>query len=446
MIRFAVACYRRLAPRPRYVYALVLTLIALGVTLALLGLQGWAWHHYHLAEEALGRYRLAEAQAHLNQALRVWSADYRTHLLAGQTARRLGQFDEAEKHLDYCQKLRGLVTEVRLERALLRAQRGGMDEMTAYLKPLVEQGDPATPLILEAMAQGYMHAYRHTDAAAVLAEWLGRSPDDVEANYLEGYVREQIGPASMAVKHYQHVVELDPEHEEARLHLCTLLIDQAHPADALPHAEYLRRKQPANPEVLVLLARCHIALGHQEEAREILDGVLASSPHFRPALCARGELALQLDQPAVAEQALAEALHEDPADYQSQFHLYLSLQQQGKDKEAQAVQKRLALMETDIRRLRSIVRDEIGKSPRDPVLLTEIGCILLRAGSTREGVQWLQTALEYDPRYEPAHRALAEHYERLGNTEQATRHRRFLGEERAPAPTAAGITKAKPGG
>src|SRR5437016_5208746 len=145
MIRRVAAWYRRLCPRPRYFFALGAILVAFGAALAVFGIQGWAWRHFRLAEEALRRYRLAEAQAHLRQTLRVWSADFRTHLLAGQTARRLEQFDEAAEHFAYCQKLRGLDPEVQLERALLRTQRGEMDEMTPGLKRLVEQGDPATP-------------------------------------------------------------------------------------------------------------------------------------------------------------------------------------------------------------------------------------------------------------------------------------------------------------
>src|SRR5207302_606916 len=145
--------------------------------------------------------------------------------------------------------------------------------------------------------------------------------------------------------------------------------------EALPHAEYLCRKDPGNPEALVRLARCQLALGHQDEARDILDRLLAKSPHFRPALCARGELALQQGQPAAAEKALAEALDLDPADYQAQFRLYLSLQQQAKGTEAKAVQKRLEAMKADISRLGTIIKEEIGKSPHDPVLLTEVGTI-----------------------------------------------------------------------
>src|SRR5262249_2172943 len=128
-----------------------------------------------------------------------------------------------------------------------------------YLRPLVEANHPATPLILEAMARGYMKAYRYTDAAAVLELWVERSPDDVEAHLLRGFVWEQLGLLQVALKDYRRVAELDPDNDEGRLRASSLLLEQALPAEALDHLEYLIRKRPDDPDVLVRLARCRMA-------------------------------------------------------------------------------------------------------------------------------------------------------------------------------------------
>src|SRR5205085_8450316 len=139
-------------------------------------------------------------------------------------------------HLARCQEVRGgLAEEVVLEQTLLRAQRGGMDSVTPYLRSLVEADHPATPLILEAMVRGYMRAYRYGDAAVLLALWQDRRPGDLQADLFQGYVREQIGPEQEAVDNYRRVLELDPDHDEARLRLANLLIDRSLPAEALEH-------------------------------------------------------------------------------------------------------------------------------------------------------------------------------------------------------------------
>jgi Tfp pilus assembly protein PilF len=41
---------------------------------------------------------------------------------------------------------------------------------------------------------------------------------------------------------------------------------------------------------------------------------------------------------------------------------------------------------------------------------------------------WLNQALERSERYQPAHKALAEYFEKKGAKDQAAAHRRFLNE------------------
>ena len=55
----------------------------------------------------------------------------------------------------------------------------------------------------------------------------------------------------------------------------------------------------------------------------------------------------------------------------------------------------------------------------DPAPRCETGTLLLRNGREQEGVRWLISALRNDPLYRPAHKALADHYERLGKRDLA---------------------------
>jgi tetratricopeptide (TPR) repeat protein len=389
----------------------------------------WAGHHWRAARRALDRYRLAEAQEHLTHCLQIWPSSFETHLLAAQTARRLGDYEAADQHLARCQEIRGaLAPEVELEQVLIRAQRGGMDSVTPYLRSLVEEDHPATPLILEALIRGYMRAFRYGDAYALVSLWQDRWPDDIEANIFGGFVNEQVGSQQQAVTNYRRVLQLDPEQDEARLRLADLLVDRAVPAEALEHLEQLARKHAGDLYLQTRLARCLVAMGRFEEAEEYLDRVLAELPHFRPALAVKGASALALNRPAEAERWLREALAADAGDLQTQYALERSLRQQGKDQEAQAAEDRLKVLKADGERIRQIVQEDINKSPNDPVVRTEVGSILLRAGSEQEGVKWLYSALRLAPRYAPAHRALADYFERIGQPERAGPHRRFLEE------------------
>jgi len=50
----------------------------------------------------------------------------------------------------------------------------------------------------------------------------------------------------------------------------------------------------------------------------------------------------------------------------------------------------------------------------DAGLRCEAGQLLMRNGQEAAGVRWLQRALERDPSYVPARRALADYYQRAG--------------------------------
>lgn len=90
----------------------------------------------------------------------------------------------------------------------------------------------------------------------------------------------------------------------------------------------------------LLLAVGRHGLGQFEEARQLLDELLAANPKNFPALVERGRLALDAQQPAEAEASLrrAEALAPDHADVNLQ--LGRTLQLLGRTQEVQRYQER----------------------------------------------------------------------------------------------------------
>ena len=48
--------------------------------------------------------------------------------------------------------------------------------------------------------------------------------------------------------------------------------------------------------------------------------------------------------------------------------------------------------------------------------------IALQAGVPEDGVRWLESALEIDPHYAPAHQALAEYYKQIGDRARSAQH------------------------
>src|SRR5262249_29385953 len=123
LIRRCTAYLFRLARDPRRAAAFVLLLALAAVAAAPGGPQLWGYHHLRAARRARAGCRRAGASAPLERSWQVWPDDAAPHLLAAQAARRAGDFDAAERHLEQHQRLfEGTSQEGVLEYALLRAQ------------------------------------------------------------------------------------------------------------------------------------------------------------------------------------------------------------------------------------------------------------------------------------------------------------------------------------
>jgi predicted Zn-dependent protease len=275
------------------------------------------------------------------------------------------------------------------------------------------------------MAHAYLYAYRLPDVRLLLQRWRQDQPDNPQVYYVEGELHDCEGVSEAAVASYQRVLQLDPEHHEARLKLTAALMEQRAFTQMESHLEYLHRRQPDNLQVLVRLAACRAFLGRAEEAVRLLDDVLANNSDFVPALAERGKIALEQGEYPAAENWLRKAIEGKPSDRSSRFRLVQCLHLSGKVGEAQKQEQRLKQLEADLKRIDEIANRSMAETPNDPVLHCELGTMLLRCGFVEPGLHWLHTALRRDARCSLAHQALAQYYQRIGASEQAEQHRRL---------------------
>jgi tetratricopeptide (TPR) repeat protein len=378
------------------------------------------------ARAAVERYHYEEAQRLLAGYLKLRPDDPNALLLAARTARALNGFDKAKEFLDRYQRVRGENDDLKLERMLLRAQRGEVDEVADFCEKLVNDDHPQTPLILEAMAGGCYRAYRLAQADAFLRMWENHEKKAgkkmPQLYFLRARVHELAGHNEDAIEAYQTAVKLDDQRDDARSRLAILLLELSRPREARPHLEQLRRCRPDDLQIQVAQAHGLNLLGKSDEAEKLLKAVLKKEPKYGPALAACGMIAQNKGRMDEAEDLLRRAAKLMPLDYQVQYQFYLSLERKGdKKKEAAAVQARLKMIEEDARRSREII-PKLQTNPRDFKLHHELGMIYLRHGLTEEGVRLLETAVKENPRYGPAHRELAQYYRRAGDARRADRH------------------------
>ncbi len=406
----------------------LLALIALG--LGLVGMQLWAAYHYRAARAALDRYHAVEAGDHLDACLRVWPNDPDVLFLAARAARRAGLYDPAEDFLNRCQERRGHDDELVLERALLTAERGKVDDVLKFCKARVSANDPATPLILEAVARACLRGdtYRLADADWALQTWREREPDNPMALLLRGRLDQERYADADAADAYRRALEIDPELDDARDRLTRLLLETNQPAEALPHLEYLHRRRPDDAAISARLAQGMDLAGRQDEAARLLDEVLAHHPDFGPALAARGKLALQAGQYADAETWLRRAYERTPWDTTLLSALQNCLAQSGQAEKARELEPQVKQAREDMERLDRLMGQDLQKNPNNAAAQCEAGKLLLRIGARDDGVRRLMTATRIDPSYAPAHEALADFYERTGESLKAAKHRRLAGQ------------------
>jgi tetratricopeptide (TPR) repeat protein len=411
--------------------AILLLLSLIGFGLFLAGSQFWAVYHFRAARKALDHYHPLEAGEHLQACLRIWPNDPDVLFLAARAARCAGLFDDAEEFLNRCQERRGRDDAITLERALLTAEGGDVDDVLTFCKARVEADDPDSPLILAALARGLLRDYRLLDADWAVRTWQERSPDDPMSHLLRGRVAHERYADTTAIAAYRRALEIDPELDEARDKLAAVLVETNQPREALPHLEYLCRQRPNDPALAVRLAQCRDLLGEQDEAARLLDEVLARHPDFQSALAERGKLALHAGQYAEAEGWLRRGSAAAPWDAALLEQLQLCLKQSGQTDKARALEPQLKQAKEDLEHLENLISKDIARNPLNPEPQYEAGTVLLRIGAYSEGVRRLQKAVRLNPRHVKAHEALADFYQRTGSLNQAAKHRRLAREAAA---------------
>ena len=120
-----------------------------------------------------------------------------------------------------------------------------------------------------------------------------------------------------------------------------------------------------------------------------------------------GQLELAADRVGEAEKHLRAAVARAPGSHAAHAQLAQCLFRAGKADEGKAASGRADRILADrqaIARLNTLVRDR----PNDPRVRYDLGVLHLRVGDEQVGVFWLRSALDADPEFEPARRALAE--------------------------------------
>jgi Tfp pilus assembly protein PilF len=205
-----------------------------------------------------------------------------------------------------------------------------------------------------------------------------------------------------------------------------MYLDDKQPLEAVPQLEQILARNPNHPEAMARLGQCRYVQGDHGEARRLLEAAAKSLPDDIPVLLHTARLDIEDAQPGKAEDRLRHALAIDPSDTDVRYALVTALRSQSRDPEAERELAEYERHKALLERANHLLQEEAKQSSRDPRPAAEIGGLLLQIRQDRQGLYWMDEALSRDPGYEPAHRALAEYFERKGDPERAAFHRRKL--------------------
>jgi tetratricopeptide (TPR) repeat protein len=407
----------RIRCRPRQACAALVLLLFIGAVGTIAGRQVWAEYHFRAARRCLAENKLIDAQGHLEKAFQI-RADAPTHLLAARLARRMNDGPAAQAHISECDRiLGGISPECEFERELIQAQMGDFQSVERSLQGRLDHNDPETPTILEAMAEGHWNYNQLHAALGCLDKWLELQPANIRAHYLRGEVQVALHHFEEAAADYQVCLESDPGSSDIRFKLAKALLRRRNPEQALPHFQVLQEQSPGNVLSSYYIARCQIGLGHTDEAKRLLDALIAAHPGFAGGWRDRGEIAFNAEDYGAAERDLRKAIELLPGDFQAHYILHLCLIAEGKDPSVERAAFREIQRDSD--RIREIRDNILPLQPRNPHLHYELGILHLQMEMKEEGVRWLESALLLAPNLTEAKDALAKCKESAKKVEYA---------------------------
>lgn len=356
-------------------------------------------------EAALAARDYGPAREKLEAFLLERPSGARARLLAARAARQQRDFRAARAHLGALRAAGEEAEAVALEEQLLDVRAGHYEGVPA-LRARAKRDDELALVALEVLVQHDLDTYQLASARSGFARYLDLRPTDLHALLGRAFVWERFMNFADALEDYRRAVAAHPESARARLKFAETALLAGTPAEALAAFEWLAARDPRSPPVRLGLARCHRRLARPDDAKKLLDELLAEFPNHWETLWERGEVELESGAPDAAEPFLRRAAQARPFDRRPHYAHYRCLLRLDRAADAERALARVKQLDADVSRI-NYLRDAVIQKPNDAALRAEGGALFLRNGERDEGVKWLELALRLDPACEPARRALA---------------------------------------
>jgi len=347
------------------------------------------------------------------------------HFLQARLWRRYGILVCVGPELKMAQELGWDARLLEREQAFALAQDGQFQKLgSRWGRLFVESGSDA-PELAEAYVIWCLSRFRLAEAQQALAFWEADFPEDHRPHRHRGQIAFVLQEWDQAIAELQKVLTLsagnfsdDVETRllKAKAHLKLLQFDAAE-----AELRTLLLDASDRGDARALLAHCLSHRNQTEEARSTLRMILRDQPGHFDALRESGLLELKLGRHADAAGFLERATEIHPEDAELRQALAKALAGSGRMEEAES---HFQFMEQASPALLRLPRQttELAQQPGNVALRFEIAETVWMFRSRAEGLLWLKSLLEFDPRHAGTHQLLAEHYRLTGDEQRATEH------------------------
>jgi tetratricopeptide (TPR) repeat protein len=374
----------------------------------------WMERQIQRATTAENLHDFPTARRLLNDCLAYDPTSGRVLFQAARVARREGDHTTARQLLDFAKQQDWPADAIQWEQQLSTAQTGHFPSVEPRLRVAVEAApdDPVADLIREVLVPGYIAQYQILEAYTLLHDWCQRSPEALQPRLWMYDVTNRMLLPQRALEVARQAVAIAPNSAEARLKCGEILIENHQPAESRVHFDWLIERNPYHPQARFGLGKCLRELGEEAQAASVLDSLLRDFPERASYLAERGIIEVHAGRPQTARDYLQRAIAADPSDPILLYNYALCLEQLGATDEAKIWRERHSRAEADLAELKTVT-EKIAKDQKNPELRYRAGELMLRNGLEREGVRWIRSAMNLDPKHAASQKALADYFDRV---------------------------------
>lgn len=408
------------SPRPaRRVWWLLVFLLVLVNTIAWQRQPIAAW----LGQMAMSRASLDDVEAALGYAAlaqRISRQAPEIELARARLERREGDMAAFRRHLQRARHLGIAPERAEREQLLAQAQSGQMRVAGPKLVELLETAGGDEAEICEAYAKGYMRMRDFSSALALLGAWADDFPNDARPHAWIGQIHAELRATEQAERAFRKALDRDPANPSAAFGLGQMLLDLKRSAEAIPFFRIATDDPNIGAAAAAGLAQCLRAQSRRDQAVQVLHESLQRFPDDEQLLVEQAQMLVEQGNYAEAEKGLQTLIGAGSRRREVRYVYATALRGLGRSDEA-AKHFEYATEAAERTAVANRRIADVADDPDNAQLRYEIGAAHLRYGNLEDGLMWLQSALEIDPKHRPTHRALADYYER-----KTADHPRFI--------------------